>query len=384
MGHGESTRPFTSAHASSHLRPCSRRQNTYPGCGCDVPSHFYSYSWELNPDWSCAFSLQPEIQQYFRNIAIKYGILNRTRFGHQVTGADWDKEKLHWTVRVQDLSSGRTLIRRAKILVSGVGSLSVPKDCDIPGADSFQGHLFHSAKWDHSFDWSDKEVVVLGNGCSATQFVPVMTAQGPNEEGTPVKRLTQFVRSPHWLNERPNPKYTATDKALFRYVPGYQRMLRALFYVLMEYDFGSFDLVKGKAARKKMMQTSADYVRRMAPKQHADFLIPKFEYGCKRKIMDTDYLATLHRANMELIYTDRVAEITPTGVRTAQGTEIRADAIVQATGFQTHRFLYPMEIRGADGRTLQEVWDSKTNGAAQAYMGTCVSGFPNFFILMGP
>ena len=136
--------------------------NTYPGCGCDVASHFYSYSFALNPNWSRKFSMQPEIQKYFRSVAEQYRILNHVRFHCIVEQAAWDDDSKIWTVTVLDFTTKTRSVRRAKILVSAVGALSVPKKCDIPGAENFQGPLFHSAEWDHSFSWKGKDVVVLG------------------------------------------------------------------------------------------------------------------------------------------------------------------------------------------------------------------------------
>lgn len=137
-------------------------QNTYPGCGCDVASHFYSYSFALNPDWSRKYSMRAEIQAYFRGVAERYGVTERVRFRSVVESAVWDEKAKVWVVNVRDLETGARVVRRAKVLVSGVGSLSVPKECDLPGKETFKGKMFHSATWDHSFDWADKDVVVLG------------------------------------------------------------------------------------------------------------------------------------------------------------------------------------------------------------------------------
>lgn len=136
--------------------------NTYPGCGCDVPSHFYSYSFALNPDWSQVYAMQPEIHRYFVSIAHKYNIPRHVRFHSIVQSARWNNDNAMWDVTIQDLTSKQTYKRRCKILISAVGALSVPKKCDIPGAEKFKGRLFHSAQWDHSFDWKGKEAVTVG------------------------------------------------------------------------------------------------------------------------------------------------------------------------------------------------------------------------------
>lgn len=350
--------------------------NTYPGCGCDVASHFYSYSFELNPDWSQKFSMRSEIQAYFRGVAEKYKIIPHVTFNTTVERAVWNDAGQYWETTLKNQQTKETYTKRSRILVSGVGNLSVPRDCEIPGADKYKGKLFHSALWDHKFDWKDKDVVVLGNGCSATQFVPVMAEES--------KSLTQFARQAQYLAERPNPVYSPAFKALMKYMPFAMRLYRFKLYADMEKDFASMETEGGKGIRKDLAEENARYVKRMAPEKYWNALIPKTEIGCKRKVMDTGYLECLHRDNVELVAGDPVEELTENGVRTKSGRELHADGIVMATGFQVFRMLFPMEIHGQNGLNLQEFWDEHHQGAAQAYLGTCIPGFPNFFTLMGP
>ncbi|PGH17875.1 hypothetical protein AJ79_00774 [Helicocarpus griseus UAMH5409] len=353
--------------------------NTYPGCGCDVASHLYSYSFALKPDWSRKYALQPEIFSYFRSVAQKYDIIRHVSFHSSVQKADFDETTGTWLVTILDQKTNRVYQRRAKILVSAVGALSVPKECDIKGAEEFKGKLFHSAQWDHSFDWAGKEVVVIGNGCSATQFVPIMTGGEKR-----VKKLTQFSRQAHWLAERPNPNYSNVFKWTMRYVPLAMRLYRFWHYYLMESDWPGFHTESGRKIREGLVKTQIDYIKRTAPERYHEALIPKTEIGCKRKVLDTDYLACLHRDNMELVYADPIEEITARGVRTRSGREVDVDAIILATGFKAQQVLYPLEIKGRNGINLNEHWDKFSSGVAQAYYGTCVSQFPNFFIMMGP
>ena len=169
-----------------------------------------------------------------------------------------------------------------------------------------------------------------------------------------------------------------------RYVPVAMRLYRLRLYVDMEKDFAGFDIESGASIRQGLKEENERYVKRMAPEKYWDHLIPKHEIGCKRKVMDTDYLSTLHKPNVELIATDPVERITESGVVTRSGKEVKADAIILATGFEVFRMLFPMEIIGQDNITLNEYWDTHHQGAAQAYLGTCVPGFPSFFTLMGP
>lgn len=350
--------------------------NTYPGCGCDVASHFYSYSFELNPDWSQKFSMRSEIQAYFRGVAEKYEIVPHVTFNTTVERAEWNDEGQFWETTLKNQQTKETYTKRSRILVSGVGNLSVPRDCELPGADQYQGNLFHSALWDHKFDWKDKDVVVLGNGCSATQFVPVMAENA--------RSLTQFARQAQYLAERPNPVYSPAFKAVMRYMPFAMRLYRLKLYADMEKDFASMETEGGAQIRQGLIKENERYVKRMAPEKYWDALIPKHEIGCKRKVMDTGYLECLHRPNIELIADDPVTELTTRGVKTQSGRELHADAIVLATGFQVFRMLFPMEIHGQNNLSLQQFWDENHGGAAQAYLGTCIPGFPNFFTLMGP
>lgn len=238
--------------------------NTYPGCGCDVASHFYSYSFELNPNWSQKFSMRCEIQAYFRGVAEKYDVVRHVTFNTTVERAEWNDEGQYWETTLRDQRTKETFTKRSRILVSGVGNLSVPRDCEIPGADEYQGSLFHSALWDHKFDWKDKDVIVLGNGCSATQFVPVMAEDA--------KTITQFARQAQYLAERPNPVYSSAFKALMRYMPFAMRLYRFKLYADMEKDFASMETEGGAHIRQGLIEENERYVKRMAPEKYWDAL----------------------------------------------------------------------------------------------------------------
>ncbi|CAM1508634.1 Fc.00g054820.m01.CDS01 [Cosmosporella sp. VM-42] len=353
--------------------------NSYPGCGCDVPSHFYSYSFALNPNWSQKFALQPEIHAYFKTVAAQYRIEDHVRFHTVVESAHWDETSGTWLVKVQDTKNSQVIERRYKVLVSAVGALSIPRKCDIPGAGNFKGRLFHSAEWDHTFDWSGKEVIVIGNGCSATQIVPVI-AEGDGA----VTKVTQFSRQAHWLADRPNPQYSPLFKWIMRWIPFAMRSYRAMLYWEKESGFRGFDITTGAEIREGWSSEAANYIRKNGPEKYREFLVPKTEIGCKRRVNDTDYLRCLHYDNVELIHNDSVLEIEESGVKTASGRLISADAIVLANGFEAQKFLFPMEIHGKNEETIEQHWDRVSEGASSAYLGTCISGFPNFFILMGP
>ncbi|OKL59569.1 hypothetical protein UA08_05176 [Talaromyces atroroseus] len=336
--------------------------NQYPGCGCDVASHFYSYSFALKPDWTEKYALQPEILDYFRNVATQYDVVRHIEFNSSVQKAAWDETYEIWVADVLDKKTGATR----------------------------KGALFHSARWDHEFDWGNKEIVVIGNGCSATQFVPILssgsTPKNYSSVRNPARRVTQFARQPHWIAERPNPEYTPLFKWTMRYVPLAMRLYRFWLYADMEKDFFGFKLLSGGKVRKSLTDERIEYMKRTAPLKYHATLTPATEIGCKRKVNDTGYFSCLHNQNMELVWDDPISTITETGVKTKSGREVYADAIILANGFQTQKVLYPLdsEIRGEGGMSLEEHWNEVSNGHPQAYYGTCISSFPNFFVMMGP
>ncbi|KAL9084931.1 MAG: hypothetical protein Q9159_004975 [Coniocarpon cinnabarinum] len=344
-----------------------------------VASHYYSYSFEPNPNWSSKYPLQPEILAYLKGVASKYDIEKHIRFRSIVTSAHWEEASATWLVAVKDLETTQMTHRRCKALVSAVGVLSVPKECDVPGASAFQGRLFHTARWDHSFDWTNKEVVVLGNGCSATQAVPVISGGDK-----PVKKVTQFARQAQWIFERPNPQYSALFKWVMAYVPFAMRLYRLTQNYYAEMDFYSFDIVNGAGLRALYAKVGVDYMRRTAPEKYHDFLAPKTEVGCVRRVMDTDYFSSLNRDNVELVHADPVEEFVEGGVRTTSGRMVKADAVILANGFEVQKPLVSLNIFGEQGVSVAEHWDKFSEGTASAYFGTSLSEFPNFFILMGP
>jgi len=194
---------------------------------------------------------------------------------------------------------------------------------------------------------SDQTDNTVGNGCSATQFVPIM-ANGSDA----VKKITQFSRQAQYLSERENPQYSSLFKATMRYIPLAMRLYRATLYWQMERDYSGFDIEGGKHIREDLKRENDAYVKRVAPSKYWDALIPRTEIGCKRKVLDTEYLASLHKKSVELVSADGVEKITETGVQTKSGKEVDADAIILATGFATQQMLFPMEILGRHGVSL--------------------------------
>ncbi|KAM0554931.1 hypothetical protein ACHAPJ_006667 [Fusarium lateritium] len=351
--------------------------NRYPACACDIPSHFYSYSFALNPDWTSMYPGRDELHRYFMSVAEKYHIIPHCQFNTMCLDMTWDSARMLWTCTLENTRTGEQFVREAPIVVSAIGTLDRPSIPNIEGVDSFQGKMFHSARWDDSIEIKNKNIVVLGNGASATQFVPELVKQV-----APKGKVTQLVRSAHWWTKRGNPTYSSAFKFTMKYVPFAARMYRVLLAWELEKVFYSFLMTRdGARMRQKIRDTTYSYIENDAPVEYQDVLKPDYEPGCKRRVNTATYLAALHSPNMHLAK-DNVIKIGPRHVETASGETYPADAIIYATGFMTQKWLYPMEIKGEHGRDLHEVWDA--TGGAEAYKGTVVTGFPNFFILYGP
>ncbi|KAK4556229.1 hypothetical protein LTR86_006926 [Recurvomyces mirabilis] len=348
--------------------------NTYPGVGCDVDSHLYSFSFNLNPDWSKRFAEQKEILEYLNETVDKFGVRPHVRLGIEVVEAIWvDKESL-WRVTLRDLATDHTFTRDAEILVSCVGTISIPQDCKIAGYQNFKGKIWHSARWDHIEELAGKNVAIVGNGCSAAQLTPAVVKEA--------KSVVQFQRSPQWINERPNSDFSPLTKWCFRYIPLANRAYRYLLWRSTDSLHDLYTSTTGTAikAREDATVVAKDYMLKTAPARYHEILLPKFPLGCKRRIFDPGYLESLHSDNIEL--TDEpIIEFTETGLKTSK-REIDFDCVVLSTGFKIQEFLSPITVKGKDGISLNQHW--KMTRGAQAYKATFVSGFPNFGIVFGP
>lgn len=342
------------------------RDNTYPGAACDVPSHLYSFSFEPNPNWSRVFARQAEIHQYLRHCARKYGLLPAIRFGCEVAQAQYDEAHALWTVT---LTTGQVL--QARHVVTATGQLSRPVYPRIEGMDSFQGHVCHSAHWDHGYDMKGKRVAVIGTGASAIQFVPAIAGQ--------VSQLTVFQRSAAYILPRPDGPYAGWRKALFRMLPWTMKLHRARIYAQYESRAIGFTRIKALMNLAVGVPFKGLLHRQVQDPELRAQLTPDYPIGCKRILLSNEYLATMAKPNVHLV-TQGIRRITPTGIETVDGQRHPADAIVYGTGFAATEFLAPMTITGRNGLELNTAWRK----GAQAYLGMTVPGFPNFFMLYGP
>ncbi len=341
------------------------RDNSYPGCACDVQSHLYSFSFAPNPGWSRSFSPQPEIHAYLRDCADRFGIRPSIRFNHTVHEARWDDVQQRWRI---ETSQGTYT---ADVFIPAVGGLSAPSIPALPGLERFQGKVMHSARWDHGYPLDGRRVAVIGTGASAIQFVPAIQPK--------VGRLALFQRTPPWIMPRRDRPVRPREKALYKALPAVQRLVRDTVYLGREVTVLPFMMPRTLGRIPELM------ARRHLRAQVADpalraKLTPTYAIGCKRILLSNEWYPALAQPNVDVV-TDRIAEIRPHAVVTADGVEHPADAIVFGTGFHVTDMPFVERLRGRGGTVLGDLWRAR---GMQALRGTTVAGFPNLFLLVGP
>ncbi|KAF7360625.1 hypothetical protein MVEN_00794200 [Mycena venus] len=346
------------------------RDNIYPGATSDVPTHFYSASTDLNPDWSSTHTSQHEMYVYWRKLASKYDLYSRIVFNRSVVSAEWSAKEQLYHIVTEDVHSGARSSTTAKILISALGILDIPRYPNIAGLSSFKGDMFHSARWDAGVDLRGKRVAVIGNGASAIQFVPLITED-------PTIQVTEFCRTPNWFVPPIRAKYSPLWKWTFRNVPFAMRFYRIFLYLRSE--TGYLRIFVNDAFRAKTTVLLANYIKAMAPEEYHDYLVPDYTLGCKRMLLDTNFLKSLHRPNLKLNW-DGIQSVSDDGIVTKKGEKLPFDVMIFATGFTADQ--YPVKVVGEAGNTVQEYYDSQSG--PKAYLGTTVPGFPNFFMIAGP
>ena len=338
------------------------RDNTYPGCACDVPSALYSYSFAPNPEWTRAFAGQAEIRSYLHGVAARFGVVPHLRLGVEVLRAQWDAGAQRWRL---DTSDGAY---EARIVVAGTGPWHEPLLPDIPGSPEFGGAMFHSSRWNHDVDLRGRRVAVVGTGASAVQFVPAIQPL--------VSELHLFQRTAQWVLPKPDHYVPRAERWLMRRVPAAQRALRSAEYAGMEalgLGFRHPRLMRQveRVGRLHLRRTVRDPQLRAA-------LTPDYTLGCKRLLMSNDYYPALTRPNVTVH--PALREIRGSTAVGADGTEAEVDAIILGTGFRILDLPVAHNVYDEAGRSLDEHWQ----GSPQGYLGTTVAGFPNLFLLLGP
>jgi cation diffusion facilitator CzcD-associated flavoprotein CzcO len=339
------------------------RANTYPGAKCDVPSHFYSFSFAPNPWWSHTYATQPEILAYLERCTDQFGVRPHVRVNTNITDCTWNDADAQWELH-SDV--GETF--RADVLVSGLGMFNTPTMPKFPGAERFQGRAFHSAHWDHSKSLAGERVASIGTGASAIQYVPAIAPE--------VAHLTVFQRTPIWITPRVEGPFSPEEQRQFARNPMKTRIHR--WKIWWTYERAKF------AADSEMITMQTALARSYLERKVADpelraQLTPDYPVGCKRPLMARDWYPALQRDNVRLV-TSPIVEITEAGLRTADGEDHDVDTIVYGTGFTANQYLASVAIRGRDGHTLANDW----RDGAEAYLGLTVPGYPNFFMLYGP
>ena len=342
------------------------RDNTYPGCACDVPSHVYSLSFEQNPNWSRRYAPSQEIQEYLLSVVDKWKLREHMRLNTEIVEARFDEEFGTWTLTTD---AGDTFT--ARMVISGVGGLVDPSYPDIEGMGDFEGDVMHTARWNHEVDLGGKRVAVIGTGASAVQVVPTIASM--------VAMLSVFQRTPAWVVPKLDRLYPRWLRRFLGRFPFFLRASRLVKYWLSELR-GPIVFLDSKILANIGTRVSMWNLRQQVRDPELQKkLTPDFQFGCKRVLVSDDYWAAFERENVDLV-TDPIKGIERTGIRTLDGALHEADVIVLATGFKLGLATAPFPVIGLGGRTLDDAWEH----GAVAYKGMTVAGFPNWFIMMGP
>ena len=340
--------------------------NSYPGAACDVQSHMYSFSFAGKADWTKRYAPQHEIQQYILDTTEKFGIRPFIRFNQEVCGAHFDGATARWTISTK---SGDTVIAKQFVLASG--PLHVPSIPKIRGLEDFKGKVFHSAEWDHSYDLAGKNVVSIGTGGSAIQYVPEIAPQ--------VKQLYVFQRTPAWVIPRDERGYLGIEKNLFAKFPALRKLHRARLYWTNESRLWP---ILNPAIARSLQKLAQLFIKvQVKDKELAKKLTPDYTIGCKRILISNKYFPTFNRPNVELV-TDSIQELREHSIVTKDGVERPVDCIILGTGFVVDPRVYMKNfpVEGRDGHVLNEDWKN----LAQSYLGTTTTGYPNMYQLVGP
>jgi cation diffusion facilitator CzcD-associated flavoprotein CzcO len=340
------------------------RENTYPGIACDVPSHLYSYSFGLNPEWSHRFSPGEEIQEYFERISREYGVHESIRFGDEVTRCEYRDGR--W--ELETASGHRDAV---DFVIAATGVLHVPKYPDIEGLDAFEGDVFHSARWDHDVSLDGRRIGIIGTGSTAVQIVSAIVER--------VSKLCLFQRTAQCVTPQDNPAYTDEEKAEFRR-PGTLQTLHEDLSRLFAEGFSNA-VVDADSPQMKLIEDlcRANLEDNVVDPKLRERLRPDYRAACKRLIVSPDFYTAIQKPAAELV-TEGIERVEAKGVRTADGKLHELDVLVLATGFQVDRFLRPMQVIGRNGLSLDEAWKERPF----AYLSISIPGFPNLFMLNGP
>ena len=343
------------------------RDNIYPGCACDIPSHLYSFSFEMNPNWSSAYSAQKEILAYIIAFKDKHQLEAQIRYNTRIVKGVFDDENACWELTDQDGN-----VVRVRAVISAIGPLNVPNIPPIKGLENFEGAYFHSSEWDAEADLKGKKVAVVGTGASAIQIVPAIAPE--------VGQLSLFQRTAPWVLPRDDRPIGGFLKKLYQSIPPLQKLRRASLYWFFEYAGKA--LFSDNLVRKITKRMATKHIRKgIADPELRKKVTPPYEIGCKRRLLSDDYYPALTRDNVALV-TDSIQEIGPNGLLDNKGRLHEADVIIFATGFHVADFTKrDIALYGRNGRNLFDSWQEH---GPEAYYGTCIAGYPNLLLILGP
>jgi cation diffusion facilitator CzcD-associated flavoprotein CzcO len=339
--------------------------NRYPGCACDIPSHLYSFSFDLWPDWSRMYPGQEEIHDYLKRCVERYSLAPHIRLNTRFHEAIWDEAAGAWNAR-----TGGGMRIKARVLVSGIGGLHVPQYPKLKGIECFAGPKFHSSTWDHSVDLDGKNIAVVGTGASSIQFVPQIAPRAG--------KLYLFQRTPAWIVPRIDFPIDEKWRRRFRRFPLLMRAFRQ--YIFWRQEFRVLGFLGNRFVRGKATEIATRHMQKaISDPKLREALTPKYELGCKRVLVSDDFYPTLTQENVELV-TEGIVEVREHGIVTTNGIERPVDVLIFGTGFRATEPLIGIRVVGRGGVEIHDAWRERMS----AYLGVTVSGFPNFFLLLGP
>ncbi|MDP6299086.1 MAG: NAD(P)/FAD-dependent oxidoreductase [Acidimicrobiales bacterium] len=339
------------------------RENTYPGIACDVPSHIYSYSFELNPEWSSSHSPGEEIHKYFKNVAIKYGVEPSIRFNEGVTRCTWVDDE--WEIETE-----KGHVERFKWVIAATGILHHPKYPDIEGMDDFEGPMFHTARWDHNIETKGKRIGLIGTGSSGVQITAEIAPE--------VEKLSVFQRTAQWVVPNERLEYTEEEREAFRTDADMLQNMHIEMSRAFNDGFAT-SVIDGESQLIDDIQNRClEALETVEDLELREKLRPTYRAACKRLVVSHNFYDAVQRPNVNII-TEAIDRIEKNGVR-AGGELHELDVLVLATGFHVDAFMRPMDITGRNGIVLDEVWEDWPS----AYLSIAVPEFPNFFMLNGP
>jgi cation diffusion facilitator CzcD-associated flavoprotein CzcO len=347
--------------------------NRYPGLAVDVPTTTYSYFFEPNPNWSRLFSTGDEIRRYAHHVADKYDVRRHMRFNTVVQSARWDEEAKLWHVAI---AGGQTI--SATYLFTATGFLSQPKLPEIPGIDSFEGRIVHTADWDDTYDATGERVAIIGTGATAVQLIPELAKRAAD--------LTVYQRTPIWVAPKLDFRIPAGAKRLFARIPLTQRAVRAVTDTIYEMMINVGVLQYRVPFFRRLNISAMDLCKinqfvQIRDKELRRKLTPDYDIGCKRPTFSNSYFRTFTKPHVHL-QADGIERIEADGVVNADGTKTVIDTLVLATGFDLWEANFPaIEIVGREGRNLGKWW---RDTRFQAYQGVSMPYFPNYLSLASP